>query len=461
MADCGGIAVPHKVFLAVEQEKLKSEEAPAEREELKSQEAPTVDEADLRVYKRQPQRGRLNGWQGVLIGTGVGIAIAVGGMRLLSRPAAQTPAVAPQQQQNRPPSMSVTVAPVETTRVARTLNTTGTVAARDLIAVLPQTTGLQIEQILVDEGDVVKAGQVMAVLDNSVLQAQLSQAKAEVESSQAVVRQRQAALAQGRASLAEAERIFKRNQQLANAGAISREDLDTRATAVATATEAVRVAEANISSAQADVRSSIARVQQLQTQLEQTVVRAPAGGIVAEKNVEIGNVTNGTQQLFSIIRGGLVELQAQVPAIQLPQVRIGVPALITSDTDPRVRLQGKVREIAPLVDPQSRQATVTIDIPSTSLLRPGMFARAAITTTTVPGLTIPAKAVVPQPDGSSIVFVLSNQDKVQAQPVEVGEVLIGGRVEILNGLKLGDRVAVAGAGYLKDGDRVQVVGARD
>lgn len=461
MADPGGIAVPHKVLLEVEQEELKSEEAPAEREDLKFDEARVVDEAGYRVYKRQLQRGRLNSWQGVLIGTGLGIAITVGGMRLLSRPAAQTPTVAQRQQQSQPAGMSVTVAPVETTRVARTLNTTGTVAARNLIAVLPQTTGLQIEQILVDEGDAVKAGQVMAVLDNSVLQAQLNQAKAEVESSQAVVRQRQAALGQARASLAEAERILERYQQLANAGAISREDLDTRATTVATATEAVRVAEANISSAQADVRSSIAQGQQLQTQLEQTLVRAPAGGIVAEKNVEIGNVTAGTQQLFSIIRGGLLELQAQVPAIQLPQVRIGVPALITSDTDPRVRLQGKVREIAPLVDPQSRQARVTIDMPSTSLLRPGMFARAAITTKTVPGLTVPAKAVVPQPDGNSIVFVLSSEDKVQAQPVEVGEVLIGGRVEIQNGLKLGDRVVDAGAGYLKDGDRVQVVGARD
>ena len=90
-----------------------------------------------------------------------------------------------------------------------------------------------------------------------------------------------------------------------------------------------------------------------------------------------------------------------------------------------------------------------------------MFARAAITTTTVSGISVPAKAVLPQADGSTIVFVLMGEDKVQAQPVEVGYVLIGGRVEIQNGLKLGDRVVVAGAGYLKDGDRVRVVGSRD
>lgn len=440
----------HKVFSEVEQ-----------REELKSQEVPTVDKVGLKVHGRKPSRVWLKAWQGVLIGTGLGMALAIGGMRLISGPPVVKSPNQPQQQQPQLPGMTVTVAPVETTRIARTLNTTGTVAARDLIAVLPQAQGLQIEQILVEEGDVVKEGQVMAVLNNSVLQAELNEAKADVESNQAVVRQRQAAVAQARASLAEAERTLQRNQQLTNAGAISRQELDISATEAATAREGIRVAQANVSSAQADVRSSTARVQQLETQLTQTLVRAPAGGIVAEQNVEIGNVTNGTQQLFSIIRGGLLELNAEVPAIQLPQVRIGAPAQITSDADPRVRLQGKVREIAPLVDPQSRLATVTIDMPSTSLLRPGMFARAAITSKTVPGLTVPAKAVVPQPDGNAIVFLLSGGEKVQSQSVKLGEVLSGGRVEIQNGLKPGARVVVAGAGYLKDGDRVQVVGTRE
>lgn len=407
------------------------------------------------VGNMSPRRQRQHLWlPPLLVGTGLGIAIALAGTRLTnSPPDAKAPT---QTTQTQAPSLSVTVVPVESTQIARTLSVTGTVAARELIAVLPQTTGLQIEQILVDEGDFVKAGQVMAVLDNSVLKAQIDRAKAEIESNSAVVRQRQAALAQARATLAEAERTLERNQQLANAGAISRQELDTRATTAATAAEAVRVASANIYSAEADVRSSQAQLQQLQTQLKQTSVRAPARGIVAEKNVEIGNVA-GNQQLFSIIRAGELELQAQVPGVQLPQVEIGAPARITSDSDRRVNLQGRVSEIAPLVNAQSRQATVKINIPRTVFLRPGVFARAAITTNTVPGIAIPAKAVVPQSDGSSTVFVLRDRDKVQAQTVEVGEILNDGKVEINNGLKAGDRIIVAGAGYLKDGDRVRVV----
>jgi multidrug efflux pump subunit AcrA (membrane-fusion protein) len=86
-----------------------------------------------------------------------------------------------------------------------------------------------------------------------------------------------------------------------------------------------------------------------------------------------------------------------------------------------------------------------------------MFARAAITTTTTTGVTVPSKAVLPQPDGSAIVFLLSGEDNVQARKVEVGEVANGSSVEIKKGLQSGDRVVVDGAGFLKDGDRVRIV----
>lgn len=408
---------------------------------------------------KRRQRGKLSGWQGIAIGLGMGIVFTAGAMTLLPKLSSSTAkgGASPPPQQESKTSQSVTIAQAQTTRVARTLSTTGTVAARDLLPVLPQTTGLQIQQILVNEGDTVKAGQVMAILDNSVLQTEIAQAVAAVESKQAVVRQTQAALAQARATRAEAQRNAERYQGLANQGAISRQESETRLTTAVTATEAVRVAEANIGSAQADVRSSLARVEQLKTQLSQTIVRAPAGGIVAEKTVQIGDVSSGSQKLFSIIRSGVLELQALVPAVQLPQVRIDAPAVITSDTDSRVRLSGRVREIAPLVNTESRQATVRIDLPPTSFLRPGMFARAAITTTTALGVTVPAKAVLPQPDETAIVFLLASEGTVRTQRVQVGEVLKDGRMEIKSGLKAGDRVVVEGAGYLKDGDRVNVI----
>ena len=410
-------------------------------------------EIDLIPTPKPPQRSR--GWLvPLLVGTGLGIGLTGLGMTIMNRPTTK-PAVTPQSV-NLAPSMSVTIASAELTPVARTLSVTGTVNARDLIPVLPQATGLQIKQILVDEGDSVKSGQTLAVLDSSVLQTQIAQAKAEVESNRAVVRQRQASLAQSRATLAEANSNYQRYRGLAEAGAISRQELETRSTTATTAREAISVAQANIASAEADVRISIARVQQQQTQLNQTIVRAPASGVIAEQTAQVGDVANSTQKIFSIIQNGSLELQAKVPATNLNQVKINSPVVVTSDADSRLRLQGNVREIAPLVDPQSREATVRIDLPAT-VLRPGMFASGAITIANVPGIAIPAKAVLPQSDGSAIAFVLTDGDIVRSQKITVGEVIGKSNVEIVNGLKIGDRVVVAGAGYLKDGDKVQVV----
>lgn len=412
-------------------------------------------ETEQIVTTKQRQRSR--GWlMPLLLGTGIGIGLTGVGMTIMNRPNAVKPA-ATAPNEIAPPATSVTVAPAQLTPVARTLNVTGTVNARDLIPVLPQATGLQIKQLLVDEGDSVKKGQTLAVLDNSVLQTQIAQAKAEVESNRAVVQQRLAALAQARAALSEANSNFERYRRLAEQGAISRQELETRSTTATTAREAISVAQANIASAEADVRISIARVQQQQTQLNQTIVRAPASGIIAEQTAQVGDVANSTQKIFSIIQNGSLELQAKVPTTNLAQVKIDAPTVITSDADSRLRLSAKVREIAPLVDPQSREATVRIDMPATSLLRPGMFASAAITIANVPGIAIPAKAVLPQSDGNAIAFVLTDGDLVRSQQIEVGEVIGTGSVEIIKGLKIGDRVVVAGAGYLKDGDKVQVV----
>ncbi len=424
----------------------------ASKETEAAQDEPWQSNAD-EFFSPRKRESKKFPWQGVGLGLGLGIALTTGAGIVLPK-LTSTNQTAPKAQPAAP-SQTVTVATAQTSRITRTLTATGSVAARDLIPVLPQSNGLQIKQILVGEGQEVKAGQVMAVLDDSVIRTQIDGARADVVSKQAIVQQRQATLQQTRATLADADRTFERYQTLANNGAISRQELDTRATTAATARESVRVAEANIGTAKADVNSSVAKVQQLETQLGQALIRAPVSGMVAEKIANVGDVS-GTQKLFTIIANDALELQAQVPEVQLPQVKIGSSVQITSDTDNRVRLSGSVREIAPLVNAQSRQATVKIDIPATNLLRPGMFVRASINTGLATGVVVPSKAVLPQSDGSASVFLLLGEDKVQARRVEVGSTVNGDSVEIKNGLQIGDRIVVAGAGYLKDSDRVRV-----
>jgi HlyD family secretion protein len=365
-----------------------------------------------------------------------------------------------------------------------------------------------------------QAGVEKAIADAAQAKTGVGQARAGVEQAKAGVTQAKAGIASAQAKLDQAQREVNRTQDLARQGVISQQDLERRkterqtavqdlnktkadlntaleeqnkaaeevrsalakvATAVAnistaraalssarakvnTAGASVSSARANVGNNSASVRSNAAQVKQLQTQLEQTIVRAPDSGTVAERIGRVGDVSSGNQKLFSIIRGNKLELQLKVPETQVSQVRPGTAVQITSDSDKRIKLSGTVRDISPLVDPQNRQATVKIDLPPSEFLRSGMFLRASISTATAQGLKVPAKAILPQPDGSSIVYKLVGEDKVQAQPVEVGEIsggavgdLTAAKVQVKKGLKPGDRVVIAGAGYLKDGDRVKVV----
>jgi len=364
-----------------------------------------------------------------------------------------------------------------------------------------------------------QAGVEKAIADAAQARTGVGQARAGVEQAKAGVTQAKAGIASAQAKLDQAQREVNRTQELATQGVISQQDLERRKTERQTAVQdlnkakadlntaleeqnkaaeevrsalaKVATAEANISTARAvlssarakvntagasvssaranvgnnaaSVRSNDAQVKQLQTQLEQTIVRAPDSGTVAERIGRVGDVSSGSQKLFSIIRGNRLELELKVPETQVSQVRPGTAVQITSDSDKRIKLSGTVRDISPLVDPQNRQATVKIDLPPSEFLRSGMFLRASISTATAQGLKVPAKAILPQPDGSSIVYKLVGEDKVQAQPVEVGEIsggavgdLTAAKVEVKKGLKAGDRVVIDGAGYLKDGDRVKV-----
>ncbi|MBF2088385.1 MAG: efflux RND transporter periplasmic adaptor subunit [Synechococcales cyanobacterium K44_A2020_017] len=398
------------------------------------------------------------GKPGLWIGLGLGLAagLLVGGMRLTSEPAA---AVDDASEATESAAQPVTVLTVQSTSVERSLETTGTVVPYDLLPIAPRTSGLQIQQVLVDDGDVVTAGQVLAVLDDTVLRSQLLEAQASLESARANVRQQQATLAQTQATLAEAETNLQRFQSLRDEGVISQQDYDSRATAAITSQEGVQVAIANVNSAEAQVASQAARIQQLETQVDQTLVLAPADGLVAERMARLGDVSSTGTPLFSLIQNGQLELEVTLPETQLSQVQVGMPVRVTSDADARIDLQGRLRDIAPLVDPQTREATLTIELPSSSLLRSGMFLRAALILDSRSGVTIPTAAVLPRPDGSSAVYVVQADETVTAQAITVGDVLPGEspKVEVLQGLNPGDRIVVAGASYLNEGDRVAIM----
>ncbi|WP_035985581.1 efflux RND transporter periplasmic adaptor subunit [Leptolyngbya sp. KIOST-1] len=404
----------------------------------------------------RPQRRQ---WSGLLLGLGAGVLLTLVGTRLLGGREGAPETAEP------PPTVAtqtVTVATAASATVADTLAINGTVQAIDLLSIAPQASGLQIRQILVREGNPVSAGQAIAVLDDATLQADLRQAQAQLSVSQAQVGQQQASLAQAQASLAEAQANLARIQTLADRGAVSQQELTRQGTETANARESVRLAQAQVQSAEAGVRSQQAAIDRLQTQLTQTTVRAPVAGVIAERLATVGDVSSPGTPIVTLIQNNQLELAAEVPQAQLGQIAIGAPVAITSTTDGRIRLQGTVSSIDPVVDATTRVATVNVTLPANELLRPGMFLRGDITTSSRQGLTIPASALQPQPDGTTQVFVLGEGAVVEARTVELGNRIAANgeqaaRVEILQGLQSGEQVVTSGVGFLQDGDVVTVV----
>ena len=399
-------------------------------------------------------------WGAVFLGLGAGVLLTLLGTRSLggqeAAPSAEEPTPAPAQA-----SQTVTVAPVIPAAVADTLAVNGTVQAVDLLSISPQASGLQIQQLLVREGDTVVAGQVLATLDDATLQADLRQAQAQLSVSQAQVTQRQASLAQDQATLAEAQQNLERLRTLAAQGAISEQELTRQQTQATTAQQAIGLARAEIESAQAGVRSQQAVIDRLQTQLGQTTVRSPVAGIVAERRANVGDVASPGSPIVTLIQNNQLKLVAEVPQTQLNRVAVGAPVAVSSTADSRLRLQGTVQSIDPLVDATNRTAQVNISLPGSELLRPGLFLRGDISTNSRQGLVIPASALQPQPDGTSLVFVLGEGNQVTARPVELGNRLPGNdtqlaRVEVVQGLQSGEQVVTSGVGFLQDGDIVRI-----
>ena len=439
----------------------------------------------------------LSGGRSLLLGMGIGVILAVGTTHLLSR---QKPskaiATSSSNSVSLAPAQTVTVAEVETSPINRSLEATGTVAAFELIPVLSQALGLQIQQILADEGDFVKAGQVLARLDNSVLQAQLNQAQAALAQSEARlaelragtrieeiararenVRSAEAAVVQAKSDLDLAKKRVQRNQNLEAEGAIARDRLDEILNRERIFESSLQQAQARLREAQqqlaqlkagprreviiqaeAQVARDKGQIQLVMAQMKDTRVVAPVSGKIAERNARVGDVTRSldSQRLFSIIQNGRLELRLKVPETQLPLISVGQNVEITSDANSSMRLVGKVQKILPVVDEESRIATVSVDLPSQNTLKPGMFLRASVITSKLQGLTVPTEAVLPQADGSAIAYVLQDDNTVKAESVEMGEILPGEKVEIKSGLKRGDRLVVKGAPFLKDGDRVEI-----
>lgn len=325
------------------------------------------------------------------------------------------------------PALTVTTVKPVRTELAATFSASGNITAWQDAIVGAEVNGLRINDVRANVGDVVKRGQVLATFAPETVEAELAQSRASV--------------AEAEAALAEAEANAERSKILEVTGALSAQQINQYATAAKTAA-------ARLAAARAVARASSVRV-------SNTQVLAPDSGTISARAATVGAVVMSGQELFRMVRQNRLEWRAEVTSSELAKIQVGQKVAVMTPAGASVA--GKVRVIAPTVDPQTRNVQVYVDLVPGSAARAGMFARGEFELAASPGLTVPQQAVVVR-DGFSYVFVVKPDNRVTQQKVVAGRRL-SDRIEVREGLSADTSVVAQGAGFLNDGDLVKIAPA--
>lgn len=319
----------------------------------------------------------------------------------------------------------VTVVQPGRSAVSTTVTATGTLAARREMPVGVVGEGGAVSAVLVEPGDWVRAGQVLARVERSV-QAQQGASLA-------------AAIQVARADARLAQNDLDRASALVSNGFVSKADLDRRTAARDAALARVRVAEAQYNEQQA-------RIGRLD-------IRAPAAGLVLTRAVEPGQVVGaGSGVLFRLAKGGEMELMARLSETDLASLSEGDQADVTP-VGGKQSYVGRVWQIAPVIDPQSRLGMARIAIPYHKDVRPGGFAAARIVSGTAQAPVLPESAIQ-NDDKGSYVYIVNAQNIVERRDIKIGQVSANG-VSIISGLSGAERVIALAGGFLSPRQKVQ------
>ncbi len=323
------------------------------------------------------------------------------------------------------PTVTVSVPGLQ--QVGRTISATGTLAAKIDMPVGIVGEGGLVTQVLVQPGQWVRAGQVLATIDRSV----------QVQTAASLAAQ--ITVARSDARLAQAE--LDRAAALVERGFISKADLDRRAATRDAANARVNVAQAQLGEANA-------RTGRLN-------IRAPAAGLVLTRNIEPGQVVGGgSGTLFRLAKGGELELRATLSDADMTAIKVGFSANVTPVGSDR-SFSGRIWQVSPVIDPQTRQGIVRIALGYDAALRPGGFAATIIAAGTSDVPLLPQSAVQSDPKGN-YVYIINAKNEVVRQSIKVGQVSDAG-VAIAEGLTGTERVVVSAGAFLNPGQKVAPV----
>ena len=339
--------------------------------------------------------------------------------------------------------MTVELGTVKKGDVAAHLTVVGNLIGLQTVDIAPRTAG-RLLSVNVQLGDRVRRGQVMAKVEDREIVEQVRQAESAQEVSKATIRQREA-------DLKVAELNFERSKNLFQRQLLAKQALDDAESRYMSA-----VAQFDLSKAQLNQNDS--RLQELKINLQNTSVTSPVDGFVGKRSVDPGAMVNTGTAIASVVDISRLRLVVNVVEKDLRMVSPGDPAEVEVDAYPGEKFSGKIARVAPVLDPATRTATMEVEIPNAdNKLKPGMYARINLTVEDRKGALVVPKGAVIDFENKRGVWMPNEENRATFVPVTLG--IEGGEtIEILTGLKEGDKFVTTGAAAVRNNDQLLIAG---
>jgi multidrug efflux pump subunit AcrA (membrane-fusion protein) len=377
----------------------------------------------------------------------------------------------------------VQVTAVKQDTIRRTVAGDGVFFARDQASVMPKIAA-PVQRFLVQRGDQVRQGQLLAVLEARDLTGAIAESRAQVQQAEANLRSIQSvtvpeALVKAQTDLdaatqseAAAQRMLDSRRKLFEQGALARRLVDEAQVSYAQAHAAVLSAqehlrtlqsagkEEQIKTAAAQVDAARGHLASSEAQGSYAQIVSPIAGVIADRPLYAGEMASPGTPLLTVMDISRVVARVNVPQTEAGSVRVGDPALLNLPDTGGPPLQGKVTVASPATDANTTTVQVWIETENPGArLKPGASVHALIVTEEIKAATvIPIAAVLPGEEGGTAVLIVTPDKVAHRRPVQLG-VREGDQVQVLNGARPGDEVVVVGGVGLEDKAKVRVVEA--
>jgi HlyD family secretion protein len=380
------------------------------------------------------------------------------------------------------PTVSVQAAAVEKTTIQRVINSQAVLFPLQQAAIVPKISA-PVQKFLVKRGSPVKEGELLAVLENRDLSAAAQDTKGALDQAQATyetttaaslpeeVQKAEADEQQAKQSLDAQEKIFESRQQLFEQGALPRKELDQSRVDITQARNQYAIAKkhldallaigkpAELKGAAGSLESAKGKYMGAEAQLSYSEIRSPINGVVTDRPLYPGEMAAAGTPLLTVMDISSVIAKAHIPQSDAAALRVGDKGTMTVPGIDKP-IEGRVTIVSPALDPSSTTVEVWFEAKNTKHeLKPGTSVQVSITAQTVKdALVVPVNSVLTAPDGSTTVMLAGSDGLAHQQAVKLG-IRNGDDVQVVDGVKEGDKVVSTGAYGLPDKTKIKIEAA--